>query len=304
MKKHYLILVILDLMISISSPMASQSREKDLLGLFPETSSINKQFARIRKLEEEGPTVKGQYVCTVDKVGNVEKSEDNTFTFDLYDNNYTVDFKTTYSFNFSYYYITKFSKPLELIQTKLDPNSFENLTLGKYDNITAGEIYFDRNSETTVNLLNIELVEYNFGYKIGKIQELDKLRQILGNINNTNTLSMVCVLPEIPKPKLDLILNYCIHMKNPHLGVYLKNAKKFIDLKSDDNRCIWQNNIELEDDILHFKVLTYRNTVSEKFRNIRNYNLSEFKTGETKESCTFKKDESDEFHSTLNCTFE
>ena len=177
MKKHYLILAILDLMILISSPMASQSREKDLLGLFPETPSINKQFARIRKLEEESPTVKNQYVCTVDKVADVEKSEDNTFTFDLYDNNYTVDFKTTYSFNFSYYLITKFSEPLELIQTTLDGNSFENLTLGKYDNITAGEIYFDRNDETLVNLLNIELDQYNFGYKIGKIVELIKLEK-------------------------------------------------------------------------------------------------------------------------------
>ena len=301
MKKHYLILAILDLMILISSPMASQSREKDLLGLFPETPSINKQFARIRKLEEESPTVKNQYVCTVDKVADVEKSEDNTFTFDLYDNNYTVDFKTTYSFNFSYYLITKFSEPLELIQTKLDPNSFENLTLGKYDNITAGEIYFDKNTKTGTNLLNIELDQYNFGYKIGKIVELEKLKQILGNITNRNTVTMVCT---VPKYTLDLIINYCIYMRNPHLGVYLKNARKFIDLKSDDNRCIWQNNMELKDDVLHFKVMTYRNTVSEKFRNVRKYNLSELQPGETKESCTFKKDELNGFNSILNCTFE
>ena len=93
-------------------------------------------------------------------------------------------------------------------------------------------------------------------------------------------------------------------MINPHLGVYLKNAKKFIDLKSDDKRCIWQNNIELKDDLLHFKVMTYRNTVSEKFRNVRKFNLSELQPGETKESCTFKKDELDGFNSILNCTFE
>ena len=150
-------------------------------------------------------------------------------------------------------------------------------------------------------MLNIELDQYNFGYKIGKIVELEKLKQILGNITNRNTVTMVCT---VPKYTLDLIINYCIYMRNPHLGVYLKNARKFIDLKSDDNRCIWQNNMELKDDVLHFKVMTYRNTVSEKFRNVRKYNLSELQPGETKESCTFNKDVSNGFNSILNCTFE
>ena len=112
---------------------------------------------------------------------------------------------------------------------------------------------------------------------------------------------MVCT---VPKHTLDLKINYCIYMRNPHLGVYLKNARKFIDLKSDVNRCIWQNNMELKDDVLHFKVMTYRNTVSEKFRNVRKYNLSELQPGETKENCTFNKDVSNEFNSILNCTFE
>ena len=101
--------------------MESQQSEKDFIKLLPETSTIDKQLHKIRKLEE--PQIKDQYTCTVNKVGGTLKTENNVFTFDLYDNNFTKNMEPSFTFSFIYFLIKNFTQDLELIQATLEGNA-------------------------------------------------------------------------------------------------------------------------------------------------------------------------------------
>lgn len=65
-----------------------------------------------------------------------------------------------------------FTQDLELIQATLEGNALTSgdLTI-EYDNITAGDVYFDKDEDTGEYLLNMELTESNYGYKIGKLSD-------------------------------------------------------------------------------------------------------------------------------------
>ena len=57
--------------------------------------AVDERTPKMRKLEE--PAVKEQNSCTVTKEAEVKVSGVNAFTFDLYDNTYSEDFKKNIS---------------------------------------------------------------------------------------------------------------------------------------------------------------------------------------------------------------
>lgn len=296
MKKHRLIMHILELVILISSLMESQQSEKDFIKLLPETPTIDKQLHKIRKLEE--PQIKDQYTCTVNKVGGTLKTENNVFTFDLYDNNFTKNMEPSFTFSFIYFLIKNFTQDLELIQATLEGNALTSgdLTV-EYDNITAGDVYFDKDEDTGEYLLNMELTDNNYGYKIGKLSDYTVLKGILGSVNIDDVVEIEC---QIPRIIYKLRINNCIDMKKPKFGVYVENIEKFIDLKSND-KCVWEGEIPVQNNTIYFKTIHYQSLTSEKFGVERNYSLDDLRNGIENDKCTLKNESSTFI---LNCTFQ
>ena len=175
----------------------------------------------------------------------------NTFTFDLYDNTYSKDFKKNISLEFSYNLITKFSKQGRNIKKK-----------------------FLRRLQSHDELLDV-----------GELP-------VLPGINNNPA-------PAVEKNIIELIINSCIDMEKPNLGVYLKNIKKFIDLKTED-KCTWKGIIDVQNNTFQFKTISYKSITSDTFPIVRKYNLSQLTSGVTYDNCTLIKEDS---KSIFNCTF-